>query len=432
METIRETSRMEMGEMLTEKKIKDLLKGGERLSLECKESTKALSKSIWESYSSFANTAGGVILLGIKEESVTDEMIRFKVVGVSDAEKCIGDFWNTINSNKVSENVLVDENVGVCDVDGKTVVYIEVPKARYDQKPVFVNENPYKGTYKRNHEGDYHCQKSEVNAMIRDASEKAADEVLLEGYTMDDIDMESFRGYRIRYELVNPDHVWNRLDDKMFLRNIGGYAVDRAKGIEGLTIAGLLMFGTGLAVRECFNQISMDYLDMSNLFEGQRWRDRITYDGTWENNLFNFVTTVMPKLTFGLPRPFKLVGFVRQDDTDVHKAVREALLNTVIHADYHISGTIKIVKYDNGYFFSNPGSLRLPVEDIYEGGRSLARNPRLQSMFRMVGLGDNIGSGFPKILNTWRNENWTEPILSENFQLNLVELEFYMYSLVLV
>ena len=65
----------------------------------------------------------------------------------------------------------------------------------------------------------------------------------------------------------------------------------------------------------------------------QRYSDRLTYDGTWEYNLFNFVTTVLPKLTKELPRPFKMMGTERDDDTPQHKAVREAMTNAIIHAD---------------------------------------------------------------------------------------------------
>lgn len=50
-------------------------------------------------------------------------------------------------------------------------------------------------------------------------------------------------------------------------------------------------------------------------------------------------------------------------------------------------------------------------------------------MFRMIGAGDNIGSGFPKILSAWGNENWRKPDLSENTELHLVELKLWMLSM---
>jgi predicted HTH transcriptional regulator len=67
----------------------------------------------------------------------------------------------------------------------------------------------------------------------------------------------------------------------------------------------------------------------------------------WENNLFNFVTMVLPKLTRELPRPFKMVGVERDDDTPQHKAIREAMTNCIIHADLMLNSVLKVEKYDD-------------------------------------------------------------------------------------
>ena len=416
--------------MINSEKIRELLKYGERITLECKDSRNEISKSVWETYSSFANTCGGIILLGIEEHmSEVDMKKRFTFTDVKNPEIRLKEFWDTINSNKVSANILLDDNVGYCDVDGHTVLWIEVPQADYKYKPVYINENPMKGSYKRSHEGDYHCTEDEVKAMLRDASDSGIDGGLLDGFSMEDIDLNTLKAYRLEYEHHNPDHVWNSLEDKEFLRNLGGYTIDRATRREGLTTAGLLMFGKGLAVRERFDNIRMDYLNQTNLIPGVRWNDRLTYDGAWENNLYNFSKRILPKLVSDLKRPFKLEGMVRVDDTAVHKAVREATVNMIIHADYHSTGVLKVIKYDDGFLFSNPGNLKLPVRAIYEGGHSVARNPKIQNMFRMIGLGDNIGSGFPTILSAWGEENWRRPDLYDDQELHQVDLRLWMVSL---
>lgn len=213
------------------------------------------------------------------------------------------------------------------------------------------------------------------------------------------------------------------------MRNLGGYAVNRITKQEGLTVAGLLMFGKGLSVRERFDNIRMDYIDQTNLIGESRWSDRLTYDGSWENNLYNFVKRVLPKLVSDVKRPFRLEGMVRQDDTAIHKAIREAMINMVIHSNYFSTGILKVVKQENGFFFSNPGNLKLPVQAIYEGGHSVARNPKIQNMFRMIGLGDNIGSGFPAILKAWGEEKWRQPDLYDDQELHCVELKLWTVSL---
>lgn len=410
--------------------ILELLRYGETIRLECKKAESVLPNAIWETYSSFANTIGGVILLGVEEHlKEKDPEKRFSFTSVKNPAQRIKEFWNTINSNKVSRNLLVDRNVGTCNINGNTIIWIEVPQADYRYKPVYINENPLKGSFKRNYEGDYHCTEEEIKAMFRDASDSGNDGGMLDGYTLDDIDMSALRSYRIEFEHRNPDHVWNADDDLTFLKNMGGYAVDRTTGKGWLTAAGLLMFGKGLSVRERFDNIRMDYIDESNLLPGSRWSDRLTYDGMWENNLYNFIRQVTPRLVAGLKRPFRLDGMVRVDDTPVHKSIREAVTNMVIHADYLITGILKIVKTEKGFIFSNPGTLKLPLPAIYEGGHSVARNPRIQTMFRMIGYGDNIGSGFPAILSAWGEENWRKPDLSQNEELHQVELKLWMISL---
>ncbi len=410
--------------------IEALLRYGERITLECKKAEGGLPKSIWETYSSFANTLGGTILLGIEEDpKAKDPSARFYAGGVPDVQRTLRDFWNIINGEKVSANILVDEDVTVENYQGRDIIRIEVPQASYRQRPIYLNGNLIRGSFKRNHEGDYHCTEEEVKAMLRDASDTGGDGGLLPGYTMEDIDGETLAAYRIEYELHNPDHVWNGVDNKTFLRNLGGYTTDRMTGREGLTTAGLLMFGKGLSIRERFENIRMDYLDKSGLRPGSRWSDRLTYDGMWENNLYTFIRRIMPKLVKDIRRPFHLDGMSRVDDTPVHRAIREAVINLVIHSDYHITGVLKVEKLDDGFLFSNPGSLKLSIPAIYEGGNSKARNPHIQTMLRMIGMGDNIGSGFPTILMAWKEENWRKPDLKEDADLHIVELKLWTLSL---
>ena len=89
--------------------ILELLKYGEHIHLECKKAESAIPRSLWETYSSFANTDGGVILFGVEEilkETSFDK--RFKFISINNPDQRIKDFWNTLNSDKVSCNILID------------------------------------------------------------------------------------------------------------------------------------------------------------------------------------------------------------------------------------------------------------------------------------------------------------------------------------
>jgi len=121
--------------------------------LEVKRAEKGLPHSLWSTYSAFANTNGGVILLGVEE--LPDKSLS--VAGLNNPEKWVSDFWNTINnSKKVNINILLDKHVHIETVDAKSIVVIEVPRAERHFKPVFLDEKPYSETYRRDGEGDYH------------------------------------------------------------------------------------------------------------------------------------------------------------------------------------------------------------------------------------------------------------------------------------
>lgn len=413
--------------MMTQQDIYNLLAKGERVTLEYKRARNAVPNSVWETYSAFANTYGGKILLGVEEDlSEKDTTKRFSITGIEDFLKVRTDLWNMLNNpEKVSTNLLKDEDVQDVDVDGKKVLII-ILRAEVDMRPVYIKGNLLQGTFKRNHKGDYHATKEEIRIMLRDANDEGNDRLFLKHYTMDDIDMPSVVSYRNRFSSAHPDHVWNDLDHKDFLKQFGCYAIDRNTGEEGLTMAGLLMFGKGLPIRERFSNLRMDYIDKSKLIGEQRYSDRITYDGTWENNLYNFVEMVLPKLLRELPRPFQMEGVIRVDDTMQHKAVREAFTNMIIHADLMLNGLLRVVKYDNRFEFTNPELLKLPVERIYAGDESKARNQIMQTLFRMIGFGEGIGSGFPLILKAWKEKNWAAPELIEEQDLIQVKLVLYI------
>ena len=90
------------------------------------------------------------------------------------------------------------------------------------------------------------------------------------------------------------------------------------------------------------------------------------------------------------------------------------------------AGVLKVIKRSDSFEFTNPGILKLPLEDIYRGGNSKSRNPHMQTMLRLVGFGDNAGSGFPTILDVWKSEGWIKPELIEDTNLDQVTLVMKM------
>ncbi len=183
---------------MTKEEIYETLRLGERVTLECKSAKGGMPGSLWDTYSAFANTNGGMILLGVNEKMKEKNMAkRFTFTGVKDAVQMKKDLWDTANNQKkVSVNLLKEDDVDIVNIDGADIVCVNVPRADYALRPVYINGNPVSGTYKRNGEGDYHCTKAEVAMMMRDASDQGNDGKLVEHYDMNDVDEETLKAYR--------------------------------------------------------------------------------------------------------------------------------------------------------------------------------------------------------------------------------------------
>ena len=132
--------------------------------LEAKMAVGGFPHSLWETYSAFANTLGGIILLGVEE--LPDK--SFHAVQLPDAQMLVDTFWQQVNNKKIaSVNLLKPEQVRIVQVDGKPIVLIEVPCAAQWQRPVYVGGDMYQGTYRRTGEGDYRCTRQEVERMLQ-------------------------------------------------------------------------------------------------------------------------------------------------------------------------------------------------------------------------------------------------------------------------
>ena len=312
--------------------IQSLIAQGEHSRLEAKKASGGIPDSLWESYSAFANTGGGVILLGVSE--LNNQLV---VSGVKEAQNKIKNIWDILNNRqKISTNVLMEKHVYVQPIAGKEVIVMEVPRAERHDKPVYIKNDLLGETYRRNKEGDYRCTPQSVKAMLRDQSDLPTDSTVINELTWKDLDMESIMRYRNRFSSLKPSHVWNGLDTLEFCADV--------------------------------------------------------------------------------KRPFKMRNYLeREDDTAVHKAIREALANSLIHADYYGRQGIVIEKRKNEIKIANPGSCRPDILEVKEGGVSDPRNPAIFKMFAMIDIGERAGSGVFNICTVWKEMGWKEPVLQEKF-----------------
>ncbi|MGG5307900.1 hypothetical protein IGK38_002573 [Enterococcus pernyi] len=226
----------------------------ENFQLEFKKSQTKLSNDVWTTYSTFANTNGRIIILGI-EELVSKK--EYQVVGVDNPEKVITEFWNCIHDKqKVSVNLLTNEDVQTFKVSGKSIIEINVPKAPYERRPVYINNNKSK-TYIRTDDGDRIADDAQFKYLIVD-SQNDIDSELLQNYGIDDLNLETVNEYRnLLYKNTN-NSKYLELSHEELLKNIGVLKKDRqdSKSPYRLTIGGLLFFGKYNSITDRFKNFN--------------------------------------------------------------------------------------------------------------------------------------------------------------------------------
>ena len=392
--------------------IKKLVAKSENAAVEFKRAKGGVPADFWPSYSAFANTDGGTVILGVREKDGKRE-----IEGLPDAEKTVADIWNAVNNaEKISANVLFNESVYPVEVDGKRLVVVEVPRAERTVRPVYVGADVFKGSYRRNGEGDYHCSRETVEGMIRDKCAETADNCVIDEMTVADLNADTIRRYRMYFSQLRPGHVWSGLSDEGFLMKIGA-AVRGRDGVVHPTMAGLVCFGDFNEITNVLPYFFLDYRE--HLSPDVRWTDRVcSGDANWSGNVFDFFFRINQSITAGVKVPFKIASdnVTRVDDTSVHKALREVLANALIHADYHGRRGIVIDKYPKRLEVSNPGTLRMSKSVAIAGGTSDARNGKIFNIFSLVRIGERSGMGLSSLYGVWEKEKFTEPSIVESYE----------------
>lgn len=369
--------------------------------IEAKLALGGLPKSIWETYSSFANTLGGIILLGVEE--LKDKSLR--PVDLPDPGRLVARFRALLADRKiVSADILGEDGVKIEVAEGKRIVVITVPRAPRKLRPVYIGGDPFAGTYRRSGEGDYRCTGEEVAAMLRDAQGVSPDSAVT-GLPLSALDSGSIAAYRM---LVKGGQI-GALPHADFLRAVGA-AAESGNGLRP-TLAGLLMFGTNADICASFKYYFLEYREIPARRDGAEPPPDepvpplycISSDsGLACGNIFGFYSAVRAR-------------FAGSADEEVSAALCEALVNCLCNADYHGRKGVIILKKSGGYVFSNPGIFRTDIASAAEGGLSDPRNRLLSRMFALAGLKADRGGGIASIFSLWESRGWARPVIREGF-----------------
>jgi ATP-dependent DNA helicase RecG len=379
---------------------------------EVKESRKEVPKDIWKTVSAFSNTDGGIIVLGIEE---TGEG-KFQISGVENIEKIQNNFISTLRGEKF--NIPLSTKGHLFDFDGKKVLLFRIHAMSVSCKPIYYGGD-IRNTFTRQGSGDHRCSKEEINRMLRQASELSSDSMILEGYTIDDIDSETVTIYKRYLSIKDPENPFLQMDKTRFLKKLGCLIPNKhSTGKQDeLTMAGLLLFGKEDFIRQRFPAWELDiYLVPGDdrIAQGVRWNARKIY----EVNLVKTYLQAIEYLKSKIDIPFALAEdhITRTEEVPVVLALREGLVNMIIHRDYFEHGQSRVKIYQDRIEMYNPGSAPKTVEEIIEDEVTEPRNPIIAKVFRIIGWAEVAGSGMMKILKNWKAAGYVEPSIKNNIQ----------------
>ena len=366
---------------------------------EVKEAHSDIPKSSWETVSAFSNTAGGWLIFGVRKEGKT-----YEITGTVNAGKIAEDFLNVLRSgNKFNKRI--DPVAKKYDFEEKTVLAFYFPQKHPREKPIYFDSQ--KNTFIRTGSGDRRATQEEIDSFYRNASFEEKDNEITE-LTISDLDPETIRQYRNLFIQVNPNHRYLVLSDEEFLEKL---TVLKNRHV---TYGGLIVFGKEDMIQRKMPNFRFEYLEIN----GTSYEDALSrYDFriSSENNLFQSFLQIYERLLKKIEIPFSIRHGIRDDDPPHLQALREALVNLMIHCDYFSKSNPRIRVFTNRFEFFNPGALPKEIELILQEDFSLPRNPIIAKIFRYVNFAENIGSGFNKMINGWRTRYKMRPVIEGDF-----------------
>jgi predicted HTH transcriptional regulator len=366
-----------------------------------------LPKTIWETVSAFSNSSGGWIVLGVSQQGK-----KFEPTGVANPEKIEQDFTTVLRS-KSKFNVLITPKSKKYDINGLTVLAFYIPASA--QKPVYFGS--LTNTFIRTASGDQRASESEINAMLRDQLFGVMSAKPVERTCINDLNQTTLRRYRDYMTRFNPALSYNVLSDNEFL--------EKMQIMEGnhLTYGGLLFMGNNLAINKTFLDFRIDFLEIP----GTSYADaeiRYTFRLEEQENLWEYYFAIIDRLKRQVDMPFKMNELgIAIEDSPQFDAIREALVNMLMHSDYFSSAKPRVRVFSDRIEFENPGAFPRSIDTLLKKDISLPRNPVLAKLFRSAKLADNAGYGFDKMLK-WEKSTQTKVYFENSIDMALVVFRF--------
>jgi len=329
----------------------------------------------------FANTEGGVMCIGIDDNGRT--------VALSNIKKLLEDIPNTIrNKLQITPSVKIEEK------DDREVIKITVNSSDF---PVFLDGkiNIRSGSTTQELKG------SELTNFLLGKTGKTWDSLTVDA-TFDDLDLETFEYFK-RLAIDRLPEIKNA-SYKTIFKNLELITND-----EKLTRALIFLFGKKPQTFFITAQSRVGRFKTPTEI-----LDTVIADG----NLFKQLDTLMNAIKKHLNVRFEIKGIERKDVWDYPlEALREAVINALIHKDYLSTAEIQIKIYDDRLWIWNPGKLpkQLTIESLKTEHSSFPKNPLIASVFYYAGFIERWGSGTKRMIDLCKVQGLPEPEFKEEF-----------------
>ncbi|BBL73016.1 hypothetical protein MishRS11D_01140 [Methylomagnum ishizawai] len=352
-----------------------------------------VDRSIMETVCALSNEpgmGGGYLLLGVVRDPYDLFSNAYAVEGITEPDKIQSDLVTQCANNF---NRPVRPRVAVQELNGKAIVVVYVPEAAATDKPIYLkNLGLPRGAYRRVGSTDQEGTDDDLIALYSGHQVDTYDAALIPDTDLSDIDPTALNDYRQQRRAINPDAEELAWTDEDLLRALG--CAKRDNGELKPTVAGILLFGTTMALRRCFPLMRIDYIRVP----GKRWVENPDHRFDTQEirtPLFTAIrratNTVRDELlqSFSLPEG----ALAREDEPTLPlRVVREAVVNAVMHRSYRIQGAIQIIRYANRLEIRNPGHSLKAEEQLGEPG-SETRNPKIAAVLHEVNIAETKGSG---------------------------------------
>ena len=373
--------------------IEDIL-GGENKSIEYKGMRPAKSKNYMKTVIAFCNGTGGKLVFGIEDNT-------HAVIGVPE-DILFAEIDAIANAISDQCEPMIVPDIYMQTIDDKTVIVVDIDEGV--QKPYYIkSEGIDNGTYIR------------VAGTSRPADEYMIQELRLEGSRRSFDEMPCI-GLEITSEDISD--LCKRMKEEALSNTLNE---EDKKEIKDLTVEQLLSWRV---IREkngkyypnnAYAILKGDYrvpnMIQCGVFKGSTkavFVDRREYTGSaWElvEAAYQYVLrNIRMRATFK--------GVHRLDIYEIPPfAIRELIVNAVVHRSYVDRGNIQIALYDDRLEIFSPG--KLPKTQTFEGmekGRSKIRNEALAKAFFYMRLMEKWGSGIPRVVQEVCDEGLATPV----------------------